>query len=65
MTRRRYSSNAELGSIMYRIIYLSLLYIGIKLFGMDVFNDPIPFIIGIVSFELVPVVLRSIGIWKY
>ncbi len=65
MRRHYYSFKGEIGSLLYRIIYLGILYLGLKLFGTSILDDLIIFLIGSLSFELVGFILRSIGFWKY
>ncbi len=64
--RENYKSfRGEIGSYLYRIIYLGLLYFGFKLFGLSIFDDFILAILGAIVFELVGFILRKIGFWKY
>lgn len=65
MYKKRYSFHRELGSMLYRIIYASLLYLLIKIFGADILlNNLVIFLLGIISFELVGIALRGIGLWR-
>ena len=63
MPRRYRSSNREIGSLMYRMVYLVLLYLGIKFFGTSILNGVVLALLGIFSFELVGFILRGIGFW--
>jgi len=65
MKRSYYSFNKEVGSFLYRLIYLGLLYLGIRFWGLSIFDDLILFLLGALSFELVGFILRGIGFWKY
>lgn len=63
--RGRRSFRGEVGSILYRIIYLGLLYLGIRFFHVSIFDDVILAILGMIAFELVGFILRAIGFWRY
>jgi hypothetical protein len=65
MKQRYYSFKGEIGSLLYRIIYLGILYLGLKFFGTSILDDLVIFLIGSLSFELVGFILRGIGFWKY
>ena len=65
MGRYHQSLKGDVGALLYRIIYLGLLYLGVKAFGLSIFDDIILAILGVVTFEIVGFVLRKIGFWKY
>lgn len=72
MTRRSYlnkrkhykktprSIKAELWSILYRLIFFLLLFIGFKLFGMDIFDSFIIAILGVVAYMIVGVIMKKV-----
>ena len=64
--RRHYRSfRGDVSSVLYRLIYGSLLLLGVKLFGLSIFDDIILVILGIAVFEIVGFILRKIGFWRY
>lgn len=65
MGRHYHSFKGDVGSLLYRVIYLGILYLGLKFFGTSVLDDLVIFLIGALSFELVGFILRGIGFWKY
>lgn len=65
MKRRKYHTfKGEVGSALYRIIYLLILGFGIKFFGTSILNDVVIILIGSLSFELVGLILRGVGFWR-
>jgi len=65
MKKHYISFRGAVGSLLYRIIYLALLYLGIKFFGSSIFDGVILAILGFISFELIGIILRGMGFWKY
>lgn len=60
MRKKYYSFKSEVGSFLYRLIYLGLLYLGFKFWGTSILDELILFLIGAISFELVGFILRRI-----
>jgi len=65
MKRRHQSFRGEIGSLLYRIIYIGLVLLGITFFGLSIFDDIILVILGAITFALVGFILRWVGFWKY
>jgi len=64
--KRKYRSfNQELGSFFYHMIFLSIIYVSFKIWGMKIFDSVYFFLIYTISFISVKVILRTVGIWKY
>lgn len=64
--KKKYKSfNQKLGSSLYSIIFLLILFVLFKIWGMSIFNDINFILIYIISFISVKIILRSLGIWKY
>lgn len=65
MKKHYRSWRGELGSGLYRIIYLLVLGLGFKFLGTSVFDDIVLLVAGVITFELVGFILRAIGVWRY
>jgi len=62
---RYYSFKGEVGSVLNRLIRLGIFLFGLKFFGLSIIDDLILAIIGVIAYELVGIILRGIGFWKY
>ncbi|MEW6407793.1 MAG: hypothetical protein AB1465_03825 [Patescibacteria group bacterium] len=65
MRKYRRSFRGEVGSVLYWFIYLGLLGLGYKLFGLSILDGVILAILGLVVYVLVGFLLRKIGFWRY
>lgn len=59
------SFNQKLGSSLYSVIFLLILFVSFKIWGMNIFDDIYFILIYIISFISVKIILRTLGVWKY
>lgn len=64
--RKKYNTfNKETGSLFYKLIFLCLFVLSLKLFGVNTFDEIVLLLLSVVSYFLVGFILRSLGIWRY
>lgn len=57
--------NKWLGHTVYSIIYLVILYISLKIWGIKMFQEIYFYLMYIIAYFLTGFILRKLGIWKY
>ncbi len=55
--------NREVGSLLYRLIFLIIFLICFKIWGLNVTDDIFIFIMSLVTYKLVGFFLHKIGFW--